>query len=63
VFGTAFSGVVGSGRWCGVNVGSRVFRAGFTGTRGSDASDHVISIDPRVTRIHHAGNAGATTLT
>jgi hypothetical protein len=29
-----FSGVRCSGRWCGVNVGSRVFRAGFTGTRG-----------------------------
>jgi hypothetical protein len=29
-----FSGVVGSGRGCGVNVGSRVIRAGFTGTRG-----------------------------
>src|SRR5271168_1101212 len=28
-----FSGVVGSGRQCGVNLGSRVFRAGFTGTR------------------------------
>lgn len=29
-----FSGVVCSGRWCGVNVGSRVVQAGFTGTRG-----------------------------
>ena len=29
-----FSGVVGSGRWCGVNVGSRVVQAGFTDTRG-----------------------------
>jgi len=29
-----FSGVVGSGCGCGVNVGSRVNRAGFTGTRG-----------------------------
>jgi hypothetical protein len=29
-----FSGVVDSGRWGGVNVGSRVIRAGFTGTRG-----------------------------
>ena len=28
-----FSGVFGSVRWCGVNVGSRIFRAGFTGTR------------------------------
>ena len=28
-----FSGVVGSGRGCGVNVSSRVIRAGFTGTR------------------------------
>ena len=27
-----FSGVVGSGRWCGVNVGSRVVQAGFTDT-------------------------------
>jgi hypothetical protein len=26
------SGVVCSGRWCGVNVGSRFNRAGFTGT-------------------------------
>jgi hypothetical protein len=29
-----FSGVIGSGRWCWVNVSSRFFRAGFTGTRG-----------------------------
>ena len=28
-----FSGVVSSGRWFGVNVGSRVIRAGFTDTR------------------------------
>ena len=28
-----FSGVVGSGRWSGVNFGSRVFRAGFTNTQ------------------------------
>jgi hypothetical protein len=28
-----FSGVVGSGRWCGANVSSRFIRAGFTGTR------------------------------
>ena len=35
VLGTALLGaIVGSGRWCGVNVGSRFIWAGFTGTRG-----------------------------
>jgi len=29
-----FSGIVGSRRWCGMDVGCRVNRAGFTGTRG-----------------------------
>ena len=28
-----FSGVIGSRRWCGVNVSSRVIRAGYTSTR------------------------------
>jgi hypothetical protein len=58
-----FSGVVGSGRWCGVNVGSRVIRAGFTGTRGvlvsADASQRGLTIDRQVTQTRRAAGGDA----